>query len=272
MIAAFGRMSLPVTLFLNEARHMIARNKIVEFLNSYLDPDKTPDSSCNGLQVQGQKKIKKIGLAVDASMLTYEMAVDEKCQMLMVHHGLIWNGIRYVSGTVLRQLKYLMDNGVNLYASHLPLDKHPVVGNNIQLAHMLGLTDTRPDFSYRGVEIGCTGVFRKPLSIREIADRLKSSLGGLPVLLPFGKKKNVTIGIVSGGGAGELPQAIDQGIDCFITGEAEHQNHHQARDNEINVIFAGHYETETVGVKAVGRLLEKKFGVKTVFLDAPTLV
>jgi dinuclear metal center YbgI/SA1388 family protein len=251
---------------------MASRKRIAEFLDSYLDKPKINDTSCNGLQVQGAEEVQKIGLAVDASIAAYRKAAGAGCRMLIVHHGLIWTGIRHVTGKYHQHIKFLMDHEMSLYASHLPLDKHSDVGNNARLARILKLSKTSPAFDYHGVLIGIRGMLKTPLTIEEITGRLTAVIGGNPMILPFGKKKNRSVGIVSGGGAGELEQAIDLGLDCYITGESAHHNHHQAAEAGINVIYAGHYHTEMAGVKAVGKLLEKKFKVQTVFLDVPTLV
>jgi dinuclear metal center YbgI/SA1388 family protein len=209
---------------------------------------------------------------VDASLATYRRAVEAGCQMLVVHHGLIWNGLARVTGTVHRHLEYLLGHRLNLYASHLPLDLHPRVGNNARLAAILGLKGLVSAFEYHGFNIGCRGRLRNPLAVREIADRLAAAIGGRPLVLPFGKKKNRTVGLVSGGGAEGLGQAISMGLDCYVTGEPAHYNHHQAVEGGLNVIYAGHYETETVGVRALGRVLERRFRVKTAFLHVPTRV
>jgi dinuclear metal center YbgI/SA1388 family protein len=213
-----------------------------------------------------------VGLAVDASLQTYRSAVDAGCQMLIVHHGLIWNGIRAVTDATYRHLKFLLDHDLNIYASHLPLDKHPVVGNNVQLARIVGIATPVPAFTYHGTVIGCRGALRSGRSLRDISSKLTSAISSEPVILPFGPQKSRTIGIVSGGAPDMLQQAIEAGLDCFITGESAHFTHHQAAEAGINVIFAGHYQTETVGVKALGAMVAKKFGVETVFLDIPTRV
>lgn len=251
---------------------MASRDRIVRYLDALLDTRGVKDASCNGLQVQGAEEVSRVGLAVDASLATYRRAAEAGCQMLVVHHGLIWNGLTRVTGNVHRHLEYLLAHRLNLYASHLPLDRHPRVGNNARLAAILGLTGLAPAFEYHGSTIGFRGRLRSPLSAAEIADRLAASIGGRPLVLPFGKAKNRTVGLVSGGGAEGVGQAIALGLDCYVTGEPAHYNHHQAAEGGLNVVFAGHYETETVGVKALGRVLERRFRVGTVFLHVPTRV
>ena len=248
------------------------RSAIVSFLDRYLNTPPIADSSNNGLQVEGTDRITKIGLAVDACMESYEAAVKAQCQILIIHHGLIWDGIKYVTGKNHQHLKYLIDNNLNLYASHPPLDRHPVVGNNVLLAKMVGLINVKPAFDYHGISIGYQGELQQIKSVDQIAQGLKKTLGCTPVILSFGKRQIKRVGIVSGGAARELAEAIELGLDCYITGESSHENHHQAKEAGINVIYAGHYYTETVGVKAVGELLKKKFKVGAEFLDVPTIV
>jgi dinuclear metal center YbgI/SA1388 family protein len=251
---------------------MVSRDKVVKYLNHYLQNSAIHDSSSNGLQVAGSEQILKVGLAVDACLQTYTLAAKAGCQMLIVHHGFIWNGLKYVNGSNYKHIKFLINAGLNLFVSHLPLDKHPAIGNNILLARLLNLKKTALCFKYENVDIGYRGELARPLTVQQIAARLAVKIGGKQVILPFGKRLNKTIGIVSGGAAHELEQAIEMGLDCYITGESSHHNHHAAKEAGINVVFGGHYETETCGVKAIGELIKKKFGLKTVFIDVPTIV
>lgn len=250
---------------------MAKREEIVNYLNKLL-ASSIEDSSSNGLQVQGKKTISRIGLAVDASLEAYKKAIALNCDMLIVHHGIIWNGIKYVNGSTYAHLKYLFDYELNLYASHLPLDMHPKLGNNIQLAKLLKLHTTQMFGIYNKQQIGFKGILPKPMRINEIAKVYKQAIGGKHILLPFGKDKIRTVGIISGGAAEDLTQAIDEQLDLYITGEPAHYNHHQAKEAGINVLYLGHYESEKLGVNALGKLLEKKFKVKCVFLDVPTIV
>jgi dinuclear metal center YbgI/SA1388 family protein len=251
---------------------MARRDRIVRFLDSHLDPDGMADASCNGLQIEGAETVSTVGLAVDASLEAYAAAVRAGCQMLIVHHGLIWHGLKAVSGVNGRHVRYCIEHGLNLYASHLPLDRHPVCGNNARLARVLCCRSIKPAFAYKGVTIGCQGTLATPMTCADIAARLESVIGGTSTLLPFGKKKNRRVGIVSGGAADSLADAIDMGLDCYVTGEPAHHNHHQAKEAGINAVFAGHYHTEKPGVMAVGQLLARRFHVGVTFIDIPTIV
>lgn len=249
-----------------------SRQTITSHLNSLLNIDTIKDCSCNGLQCEGKEDIKKIGLAVDACIKVYEQAVEKNCDMVVAHHGIIWGGLTSITGAVYKQLSFLIENKLNLYAAHLPLDLHAEYGNNIQLAKMVDLEDIQAFGNYDGVDIGYMGKLKTPLSNKEISEKYQKITGGKPFDLSFGKEENETVAIVSGGGSKTLPEAIEKNIDCFVTGESNHQDHHIALEGSINVLYLGHYHSEQNGVIALGKHLEEKFGVETVFLDEPTLV
>jgi dinuclear metal center YbgI/SA1388 family protein len=249
---------------------MASRDEIVAYLDERLDIRGTADGSSNGLQVAGAEEITRLAVATDAAMATYRAAVERGCQMLFVHHGLIWGGIERVAGRERDHLKLLLDSELNLYAAHLPLDLHPELGNNAQLAETIGLVEPQPFGDYRGVAIGFSGTLKKPLSNLEMATGFQARIGGTPENLPFGPDENTSVGIVSGGGSSTLREAVDRGLDCFVTGEGRHEDHHLALEGEINVLYLGHYHSETLGVRAVGRELEQRFGVEATFIDEPT--
>lgn len=249
---------------------MTSRDEIVAYLDERLDIGGVADGSSNGLQVAGAAEITRVAVATDAALATYHRAVELGCQLLFVHHGLIWGGIERVAGREREHLKLLLDNELNLYAAHLPLDRHPELGNNAQLAGTIGLTDRQPFGEYRGMAIGFRGTLEQPLSLAEMATRFQAQIGGTPKDLPFGPDRNTTVGIVSGGGSSTMREAIDGGLDCFVTGEGRHEDHHLALEGGINVLYLGHYCSETLGVRAVGRELEEKFGIEATFIDEPT--
>jgi dinuclear metal center YbgI/SA1388 family protein len=249
-----------------------SRNEIVTYLNGLLDIDKIKDSSCNGLQVEGVRNVRRVGLAVDACMAVYKKAAALRCQMLLVHHGLIWNGLTSVTGHNFAHVKFLADHGLSLYAAHLPLDLHAEYGNNALLARALCCIKTQPFGLYKGNLIGVEGVLPRPMTNSEIGRACQRSIGGTFFALDFGKKKNRSVAIVSGGGSDALPEAIEKKIDCFVTGEPAHWNHHAALEAKINVLYLGHYHSEKPGVRALGKKLKETFGVETVFIDEPTLV
>ncbi|MCK9522755.1 MAG: Nif3-like dinuclear metal center hexameric protein [Proteobacteria bacterium] len=250
---------------------MVRRQDIVEFLDDLLDINDVSDHSVNGLQVQGGEEVRKVGLAVDAALSVYERAIAEGCQMLVVHHGLIWGGLQRITDRNHAHVSRLIHSGLNLYAAHLPLDMSPDVGNNALLCQMAGLVGIEPFGAYHGAKIGWKGALEVPCGISQFEDVWREQLGATPRTLPFGPELIRTVAIVSGGGTGALKEAIDEGIDCFVSGEGPHEKYHEALEGGIHLMYLGHYLTETVGVQAVGRALTAEFPeLSTVFIDEPT--
>ena len=247
----------------------ITREKLIDYLNNELDIANIPDRCTNGLECEGSDKISKIGLCTDICMNTVEQALESNCQMLIAHHGFIWGDLKRLTGPLYKILKLAISNGLNLYAAHLPLDRHPLFGNNIQLAHMIGLKKIKPFGLYDGLTIGWGGTLSKPMSAVAIAERFQMNIGGEPTVLNFGKKAISTVAIVSGKGSTALPEAIANKYDCFVTGEPQYNDYHTVRESQMNAIFLGHYYSETCGVMALGHHLQQKFKIKTTFIDNP---
>lgn len=245
-------------------------SKLTKWLNDYLDIANIRDDSVNGLQVQGAGEVKKAVLLVDFSLEGIHRATQAKADMIIVHHGLIWNGIKRVTGNTYSRLGELIKSGISLYAAHLPLDLHPECGNNAQLSRLLELTDTGTFANYYGKDIGVCGNMSTPQSVDQIAKMLEEKLDTKTMCLNFGPKQVKNIGIVSGAGVDALDEAVEMGLDCLLTGEPRQSSYHAAQESGINVIFAGHYATETVGVKALGAKITANFGVETQFIDIPT--
>lgn len=245
-------------------------SKITSFLDEYLEIEKFNDTSNNGLQVEGEKEIEKIAFAVDACLETFERAAKIDANLIVAHHGLIWGGIDYIRGILFRRLKFLIEKGISLYAAHLPLDVHKEVGNNAMLLKMLDLEPKESFGEYKGVKIGWIGEFDEPKLLDEIVNTVETKLNVKANVLEFGDKKIKRVAAVSGKGAFSLNEAIENGLDLLITGEAEHEAYHIAKEGKINVIFAGHYATETLGVKALMDVIKQKFDVDVEFIDIPT--
>ncbi|NCN65402.1 MAG: Nif3-like dinuclear metal center hexameric protein [Candidatus Altiarchaeum hamiconexum] len=244
--------------------------KLNKFLDKYLKISEIDDLSVNGLQVEGRKDVKKICFAVDASLETFKLAKKENADMLFVHHGMIWGGIKKVTGINYKRLKFLIENEISLYATHLPLDKHREVGNNIQFLKIFGINEAIEEFgTYHEIIIGYKGKFEKERNLSGFVSEIEKQLNTKCKILKFGKDKIKSVGVVSGGAASLIDEAL-YNIDCFVTGEPSHQVYHIAKEGKINVIFAGHYATETLGVKAMTELIGKKFGIETRFIDCPT--
>ncbi len=243
---------------------MPKREEIVTFLDQTLQVHEVPDPYCpNGLQVEGREEIQKVGFAVDACIQTFEALAD--CHMIVTHHGLFWPSIKRVTGPMRRSLAFLLEREINLYPVHLPLDVHAEYGNNVQLMEQLGW---KPQERFDQVGWIGSGPATTPGALKE---QLQSLLGSDVRLLPFGGDRVERLAVSSGGGSiGLLASAAKAGADLVITGEASHPIYHAAKEMGINLILAGHYQTETWGVKALQKLLAERFKLETRFVDFPT--
>ena len=212
--------------------------------------------------------VTRIAAAVDASLATIRLAADAKADLLIVHHGLFWNVRQPWTGKNYELLRLLIENNLALYSSHLPLDAHPKLGNNARLCAALGLKHLKPFFTSHGQTIGFKS--RTRISRDELAQRLALATGTKPNLIPGGKTVCENIGVVTGGAGGELKLVADEGVDTFITGEGPHWTYALAEELGLNVLYGGHYATETFGVKALAAELSKKFRVPWEFLDHPS--
>jgi dinuclear metal center YbgI/SA1388 family protein len=246
------------------------RNELVRYLDEYLSIGlfSSFDPSLNSLVVGGpDKEVAKIAFAVDACQRTFELALEWGADMLIVHHGLYWGRPMAITGSHYSRIKTLLDGNLDLYAAHLPLDAHPSVGNNAVMASLLGLMDIQSFALFKGVAIGFKGNLPKPLTAQEISDVLGFTK---PVILPFGPEAITSVGIVSGGASDDVHTALREGLDCFITGECEHQVYNDCLEQGITMIGGGHYESEVFGVQALADHLASLFGVQILFLDNPT--
>ena len=252
---------------------MITIKQLSEEISDFLNfDDYGQDISMNGLQICGEpsREVEKAAFAVDASLSTLQAAAREGADILFVHHGLFWGHPLAVTGCHYERLKAAIMSGISLFASHIPLDAHPEVGNNAQIAKRLGLVNVEPFARWRGMSIGFKGILPEPLSSGEVVDRLGVRTNPHIALILAGSKKNRSVAIVSGGAAEDLEDAIAQGVDCYITGESSHQVYNTCIESGINMLSLGHYETETFGVKALMEHIRKRYGIDTVFLDFPT--
>ncbi|HOJ64395.1 MAG TPA: Nif3-like dinuclear metal center hexameric protein [Spirochaetota bacterium] len=245
---------------------------INNFLKEILDPNNMSDIAINGIQVENDgNEIKKIAFAVDASFAAMEKAIKEGCSLLITHHGIFWGKVEPVTGIIKKRLKLMLENNLGLISYHLPLDAHPEYGNNAQILKKLGIINMQPFGKYKGNLIGFKGECEKPITIENICDKLGVILNKNNVsYLGFGKKEIKKIGVVSGGASDNVYDAIEEKLDLFITGESSHEIYHTALENNINVLFAGHYHTETFGIKAIQNKIEEEFKIYTIFCDIPT--
>jgi len=247
---------------------MVLLKEIVEFLDGELGIKDVEDSSNNGLQVEGKKEIKKIAFAVDACMEVFEKAKD--FDMIIIHHGISWDdSLKYLTGINYSRVKFLIENNISLYAAHLPLDKHPKHGNNAEFCRIFGLKHIHGFGDYHKQMIGFAG--EKEIALKDFVKEINKKLNSSCKVFDFGKKQIKKIAVVSGnGGSSIVTEAVSKGFDCIVTGEAGHSSYHIAKEGNLNVIAAGHYATETLGVKALMNILKDKFDVEVKFIDAPT--
>ncbi len=246
-------------------------NELLAYLDDYLRVKEIKDASQNGLQVKGSEGVTKVAFAVDACLAAFEQTVTKGAQLLIVHHGLFWRKPLRLVGPHFRRVQTLIQGDCGLYAAHLPLDTHPEVGNNAEMARLLGLQETRSFGDYHGVEIGVAGILEPPLEIPTLLGRLIQTLHTPPIrVLGHGPEEAQRVGCISGFAADMIDQIDEARLDTFITGETSHTFFHQAAERKLNVIYGGHYATETLGVRALARHLAKKFGLETAFLDIPT--
>jgi len=251
---------------------MSSRESIIEFLDAEFLASPISDSGLNGLQFEGSAQISRVALAVDSGLSVIRAAIEKKSDLLLVHHGLFWDKVFPITGVTREIFSALLTHNLNLYAVHLPLDAHIEWGNNFVLARYLGLEELRSAIAYRGTKIGCIGENRQHKGLEVLREELRKLPGGelTSTVLPFGPAIPERVCVVTGSGADALQCAAAEGFDTLITGEPRQFAYHYAKDHGLNVIFAGHYASETVGVRAVGNALKERFQVETFFIDAPT--
>jgi dinuclear metal center YbgI/SA1388 family protein len=246
---------------------------VLQYLDAYLGIPAHPDypTALNGLQVGGPDEVSRVVAAVDASEASILAAVERGADLLLVHHGLFWDGLQPVTGRYLRRLRPLLEHGIAVYSAHLPLDSHAEVGNCALLGRALGL-DPRGRFAaYGGVEIGGWGELATPLDASGLARRLTDVLDGARVhVIPGGPAEIGRVGVVTGGGASFTGEAAARGLDALVTGEGSHHTHFDAMELGVHVLMGGHYATETFGVRALAAHLAERFGLEWGFVDQPT--
>ncbi|HLD76228.1 MAG TPA: Nif3-like dinuclear metal center hexameric protein, partial [Candidatus Norongarragalinales archaeon] len=224
--------------------------------------------SKNGLQVKGKTVVGRVAVTCDAALETIQKAAGAKADLLIVHHGLFWKSSDPRTARITKNRVHAAQKaGLSIYAMHLPLDAHPVLGNNAVLARKIGMKNVRPCVKEEGGFIALKGDLR--ISRTALAKKVKDVLGEARVF-PFGPSTVRRVAVCTGGGAFAAMDAKKERFDALITGEVKHSNFHDAKESFCNLIEAGHYNTEILGVRAVGEWLEEKFGLPYVFIDAPT--
>ncbi len=250
--------------------------EIVEALDVELRTNDIPDYSgaVNGLQVANSGQVSRVAVAVDASRAAIEEAVRERADLLIVHHGLFWGGVQPITGLVYEKHRTLLRQDIAVYSSHLPLDMHPVHGNNARLANEVGLTPSEGFARYKTVDIGVMG--RSDESTSDIVSRVRTAVspygGVVRTSIPADDRRTRVWAICSGGGASSdtLREARERGVDTLIVGEGPHHTTVDSAEFGICVVYAGHYATETLGVQSLGSFIQARFGLPWTFLNLPT--
>jgi dinuclear metal center YbgI/SA1388 family protein len=253
---------------------MARTTDVIALLDELLDAPGFPDLGPNGLQVPGRQEIRRVVTGVSATKALVDRAVELEADLVLVHHGLFWDfaptGLDHV---LAERLRPLFKHDIALAAYHLPLDAHAEIGNNAQLAAAVGLEPHEPFGDFKGRRIGRSGRFPGDgIAIEELVERVTRATGREPLLLAGGPAVVRRVGIVSGSAASSLGEAVAAGLDAFITGEPREHVMAEAAESGIHFLAAGHYATETFGVRRLGERLERDLGVEHHWVDLPNPV
>ena len=244
--------------------------EIVEYCDSYLRTEEIHDyeNALNGMQVENSGTVKKIAAAVDVSTRTLQEAAKCGANLLVAHHGMFWLGLRPITKALRRQVRFAFENDIAIYSVHLPLDLHPEVGNNALVMRALGFEKSEPFFEEKGSLLGRRASV--DIVLDELVKRLEKAVAGSVKTIAFGPKTVRCLGLITGAAGSEIERIAGEGIDTFITGEAPHWAAIAAAEMGLNLLLAGHYATETFGVKALAAHLAGKFQLDWQFIDLPT--
>lgn len=249
------------------------RNELAAYLDQYLEISKSRDYGPNGLQVEGKEEIRKVVTGVSACHELFVKAREAGADAVLVHHGLFWDGTpRTLTGYQFRRVAELIRGEMSLLAYHLPLDRHPELGNNALACRAFGLAELEPFALHEGLPIGFKGRFPEPIPAADLVSRCEEVYQQKPLAFPHGPDPVRTLGIVSGGAQRELHVAIGEGLDAYITGEVSEWVMNVSREAKVHYLAAGHYATERLGIRALGEHLRDKFGIEAEFIDVPNPV
>ncbi len=247
---------------------------VLQYLDEVLGLDDHPDypTALNGLQVAGPEglEVRRIAAAVDASEAVIKDAVAHDIDLLVVHHGLFWGGLRPITGRLHRKLDLLLKSGMAVYSAHLPLDSHPAFGNCALLARAIGVPTTDRFGAFKGLDLGWAGTLREPVSAEQLGEQTARAVEGPVRVLGSGPTLVRRVAVITGSGGGFLEEAASAGIDALVTGEAAHHSFTDAHELGVHLVLAGHYATETFGVKALCAQLADRFDLGWEFLDHPS--
>jgi dinuclear metal center YbgI/SA1388 family protein len=249
---------------------MADRDEIVRFCDALLQPGEFKDYCPNGLQVPGRRAVTRIVSGVSATLELFEAALEREADMVLAHHGVFWGNTQdALTEQQAARLRALLTNEISLVAYHLPLDAHAEIGNNALLCELLGLERAEPFSSYNGGPIGWVGRPPEPIAPGELEARIAERLGRDPLFFKHGPDAIASVGIISGGAASNFPDAITAGVDAFLTGEPREPVMAESREAGIHFIAAGHYATETLGIRALGDKLATELHLTHEFIDLP---
>ena len=236
-------------------------SELVTYLDGYLDIGAFDDASVNGLQVEAGAEIERLAVSVDASLEAIRGAADGGAQLLIAHHGLLWGKPGPLRGVLGARVGELFRRGISLYAAHVPLDAHPAVGNNAELARRFGLVEIEPFGVYRGKPIGLAGDLPAPRAAVDLVRELEAGVGPATGVVLAGGAVVRRVAVVSGGAGDMVEEAAQHGIGMLVTGEQDHAAAVYARDAGVHLVFLGHHATEVYGVRALATHLEAEFGL-----------
>ncbi|WP_076922528.1 Nif3-like dinuclear metal center hexameric protein [Pseudoalteromonas sp. SK20] len=243
------------------------RREFNQLLNTLLKPETINDFCPNGLQVEGKDEIRTIVTGVTASQALIDAAIENNADAILVHHGYFWKGeSQPITGMKKRRVAALLAKDINLFAYHLPLDIHPEMGNNAQLAQLLDI-EIEAGLEPTNISVAMRGRLKTPLTGSEFAKKISQVLKREPLTSLVRTDKIETIALCTGGGQGYIDLAAEQGIDAYLTGEASEQTIHSSREQNIDFFAAGHHATERYGIKALGEYLAKQHGFDVTFID-----
>jgi dinuclear metal center YbgI/SA1388 family protein len=246
---------------------------LVAYLNAFLDIDRGRDYGPNGLQVDGAAQVSRLAVGVSACEELFVRAHQAGAQAVLVHHGIFWDGQPLqLTGYQFQRVAALVRRDLSLIAYHIPLDRHPELGNNILAARGLGLEDNEPFGEIDGEMVGFRGRFPNPIPAAELVARCTALFKREPLSFLAGQDSVATVGIISGGAQKQFAQAIAQGLDAYITGEVSEYVMNMARESRTHYLSAGHYATEVLGVQALGAHVAERFGIDVEFIDVPNPV
>ncbi|CAN5710478.1 Nif3-like dinuclear metal center hexameric protein [soil metagenome] len=246
------------------------RTELTNYLDTYLDIANIKDYGPQGLQIEGRAEVRRIVGLVDTHQPCVEAALARHADLMLVHHGIFWGAPKLLRDSYGALVRSFMQADLNLYAAHLALDAHPTIGNNAELARRLGLDVIDWWANVNGKKIAALAVAPGGLRLDELVQRFEQTIGPIKLVQAQGPQVIQRVGILSGSGAREIEEAAALGCDLFITGETSHAHYYEALNAKLNVIYGGHYTTETVGVQALGQHLQAKFNLEFEFVDLPT--